>query len=423
MIRRCVESVNRNQGQVPPADRRSGVETPRPGEVRAVAVLLVCDTLVVVPPRAEKVVLAKNSDREPGEAQAIEVHPPRTHPAGARVRATWVELDQAPRTHGAVLSRPGWMWGAEMGVNEHGLAIGNEAVFTRVPVAKTGLTGMDLLRLALERAKGADEALELITWLIGRHGQGGRCGYRARSFRYHSAFVIADPRRAWLLETAGPFWAAARVEGTRTASNVLSIGGEATRVGPGTIDEARRRGWLGRGETFDFARCFGDPVYARLTGGHWRRACTARAIASGTIDARAMTSALRDHAGLAPHQGARLVMPCAHASWLPTRHAGQTTASLIAELEPGAAPRVWATGTSSPCLSVWKPVPLEGTDLGPAPGSDGADPESLWWRHERLHRAVLRDYETRRASFEGARLISASRRTRAPGRRARACPT
>ena len=171
-----------------------------------------CDTLVVVPPRAAKVVLAKNSDREPGEAQPIEVHPARRHSSGARLRATWIELDQVPRTHAIVLSRPAWMWGAEMGVNEHGLAIGNEAVFTRVPVADTGLTGMDLLRLALERAKDADEALDLVTWMIARHGQGGRCGYRARSFRYHSSFVIADPRGAWLLETAGAFWAALRIE-------------------------------------------------------------------------------------------------------------------------------------------------------------------------------------------------------------------
>jgi dipeptidase len=100
------------------------------------------------------------------------------------------------------------MWGGEMGANEHGLVIGNEAVFTKLPVAKTGLTGMDLLRLALERTKTAEEALELVVWMIAKHGQGGRCGYRQRNFRYHNAFVFADRESAWILETAGPYWAA-----------------------------------------------------------------------------------------------------------------------------------------------------------------------------------------------------------------------
>jgi len=44
----------------------------------------------------------------------------------------------------------------------------------------------------------AKSALDRITWRIARHGQGGR----------HDSFLIADAKHAWLLETAGRFWAA-----------------------------------------------------------------------------------------------------------------------------------------------------------------------------------------------------------------------
>lgn len=50
-------------------------------------------------------------------------------------------------THAVILSRPSWLWGAEMGANEHGVCIGNEAVWTKEPVGKgEALLGMDLLR-------------------------------------------------------------------------------------------------------------------------------------------------------------------------------------------------------------------------------------------------------------------------------------
>lgn len=356
-----------------------------------------CDTIAVVAGGA--VFLAKNSDREPGEAQVVEHLPRARHAPGARVRATYVELDQVGETHEVVLSRPAWLWGAEMGANEHGLAIGNEAVFTRVPVERTGLLGMDLLRLALERCKDADEALELIAWMLARHGQGGAAGYRNKRFRYHNAFMIADPRGAWLLETAGRYWAAERVRGARTTSNVLTIGKEATRVGPGTVDAARAR--LGRGRDFDFRAAFGDPVMSWLSAGDVRRACTLRA-AEPSLPA--LARALRDHGGVAPSEGVRMISPCAHASWLPTRGAGQTTGTMVSQLGPGGS-RHFLTGTSAPCLSVLKPVPLGGAlvDTGPAPRARGSDEQSLFWRSERLHRAVLRDYERRRATFEAER--------------------
>ncbi len=49
-----------------------------------------------------------------------------------------------------MLSKPSWMWGAEMGANEHGVVVGNEAVWTTLNDPYTDsqerLLGMDLLR-------------------------------------------------------------------------------------------------------------------------------------------------------------------------------------------------------------------------------------------------------------------------------------
>lgn len=64
------------------------------------------------------------------------------------LQCTYIEIDQVPKTYAVVLSRPAWLWGAEMGANEHGVCIGNEAVWGKEEVCdEEALLGMDLVRL------------------------------------------------------------------------------------------------------------------------------------------------------------------------------------------------------------------------------------------------------------------------------------
>jgi secernin len=337
----------------------------------------VCDSVVIV--ADGRVLLAKNSDRDPNEAQALEWHPPASHSPRATVRCTWIEIPQVARTHAVLLSRPFWMWGAEMGANEHGVAIGNEAVFTRQPYAASGLTGMDLLRLALERAATAAEAVSLIVELLERYGQGGGCGHERRGFTYHNSFAIADPNDAWVLETAGRQWASERVvAGVRSISNGLTIPG--------------------------FAEKHSDRVKTAVSECRVRQALTQREAEAGEPSPDALMSILRSHGRsrwpqYSPANGA-MAAPCMHAGGLLA--ASQTTASWVSELGAGSATH-WATGTAAPCTSLFKPFRVEEpVELGGSP-NDQADPRTLWWRHECLHRYALRDPGTAFPLFEPER--------------------
>ena len=65
------------------------------------------------------------------------------------LQCTYIEIEQAEATQGVILSKPAWMWGAEMGANEAGVVIGNEAVYTKLQSSKDAeekLLGMDLVR-------------------------------------------------------------------------------------------------------------------------------------------------------------------------------------------------------------------------------------------------------------------------------------
>jgi secernin len=174
---------------------------------------------------------AKNSDRPHDETQVVERHPRRA--AGGSLRTTHLEIEDTG-AHALIGSRLGWMWGFEHGVNEHGVAIGNERIFTVADPrgAPPGLTGMDLVRLGLERATSADAALDTMTGLLERHGQGGSGAERGND-PYWSSFIVADRHGAWVLETSDREWVAQPVAGGAAISNRVTLATGWTRGSAG----------------------------------------------------------------------------------------------------------------------------------------------------------------------------------------------
>ena len=316
-----------------------------------------CDTLGRVVNEG-LALFAKNSDRSPNEPQVIEYRPARDH-REKELRATYLTIEQAPHTYATLLSRPAWMWGAEMGVNEHGVCIGNEAVFTKGRYASTGLTGMDLVRLALERSASAGQAAELIPRLLEQYGQGGDCGYD-HSFFYDNAFLILDRREVWLVETAGKKWVRRKVS-AGSISNRLSIGAEGDEYSTGApFDFARA---LPRAGLLPFFGIEAAPCPDRTPG------CKSRK--RGGHDGRPA----HPSGGLFPadqgRRGRRL-----HARRRPC--GDHTTSSMVVEL--GERVTVWLTGSSTPCLSLFVPWEFGAEPQAPVFAAGRAEEAARWWR-------------------------------------------
>ena len=326
-----------------------------------------CDTLGKI--GKQQSFFAKNSDRSPNEVQILEYHAPKQGLSGT-LDCTYISVPQAEETYAVLLSRPSWMWGAEMGVNEFGLCIGNEAVFTKGAYGKTGLTGMDMVRLALERSKTSREALDLLISLLETYGQGGNCGFD-HDFYYDNAFLILDREELYVLETAGKQWVYKQYP-SANISNRLSIGAD----GDGCSS----------GEGFDFCRRFTEPVYTTFSGSVHRmrqlRSCLPHADSVlGCVDA------LCRHNDNVKNPFARgsVSSACMHYGGMVGDH---TTSSIVVSLEVERTV-VWSTGSSLPCVSLFKPW-LFGTEaVLPIVSEDCKEGEAYWLNAEKFRRSLL----------------------------------
>ena len=352
-----------------------------------------CDTSVVVGSATVdgSVIFAKNSDRPANECQPLRYYPRQSYPAKSQVRCTHREIPQAGETLAVLGSQPWWMWGFEIGVNELGVAIGNEAVYGREGYADDGLLGMDLIRLGLERGRTAHAALHVIVDLLEEFGQGGSADV-AMPRSYHNSYIIADPTEAWVLETAGRYWAAEKVKGRRAISNCFTIGTDWDEVSADLIDHAVARGWWKLGADFDFARAYGNPD-RDISSGQCRFARASEVLhGQPRLGVPDMIQVLRDHAGRRTNPlGESLPTPiCMHEA---PPNVGATAASMVVQLRPGPAnpltALVWHS-FGSPCLSGFHPshVAADPSVGELARGAGSFDPASPWWRNERIQRRV-----------------------------------
>jgi secernin len=304
-------------------------------------------------------VFAKNSDRAPSEVQVAWPFGRRSS-AGCTLRTQYLTIGDTG-AHATLLSCPTWLWGAEHGVNEYGVAIGNERVATTHDAAGAppALIGMDLVRLGLERARSAEQAVEVMGSLVETHGQGGIAD-AAHQDAYDSSFLVADADQVFVLETAGSEHASASFPAGTAISNRLTLGSDWTRASPA----------VGRGDDFSHRYDAGEDTRfadVRLAASR----AFLRAVPAGGLTPASTAAHLRDHGrgpwgapcarvetGPVPppthvEEDFRGVTVCMH-----VRDLVVTTASMIAELprrsDPEAPLRAWVAA-GSPCVSIYVP--------------------------------------------------------------------
>jgi secernin len=298
-----------------------------------------------------------------------------------------------------ILGRSFWAWGAELGCNEHGVAVGNEAAFSNQKAEQDGACCLDLLRIAVERGGTAREAVEAVGRVVETFGQGGNCQMMG-NFYFDTGLLIGDRREAWVVNCAGRHWAARQVEDVMAISNRYQI----------TDDWDLSSLEPENGTKPNFRTLFADEKREAQVAA-MQRECRALELLKrrkGEITVRDMADILRD-VGEDPDSYSipddelptRL---CMHAGPYEARFWHATGAMITDASDDGVL--VWMTATSATDLSCFKPLFFDATmpDMGPAPEGTYTD-GSLWWKHERLHRRAVADYHALkpeiRADFDG----------------------
>jgi dipeptidase len=270
-------------------------------------------------------------------------------------------------------SQPSGHWGYVCGVNEHRVAAGCLRLPAALPLSQPGLLGTDLVRLILERCHTALQAVDLLTSLISRHGQGAfpACPDAAA---HDNAILLADAHEAYVVEAAGQHWAHQEIQEIRAVCPARVIRQDWDRISPGLAAEAIARGlWPEDGSKLDFAGVFShDQAESRHTLQHWGRVTLSLQEYNGQLDLPLLQRLL------AGQLDTPLPDPVANA------HAPVAGFTTVLSAEREVSPAAWCA-FGAPSCTLYFPVYLEG-ELPPAFTEPGHEITGtlFWWRLKRL---------------------------------------
>ena len=326
-----------------------------------------CDCISLLAPTNSKVrsYFGKNSDREPNEIQLVE-HYPRSK-REKKQKVTHIEVDVAGQTNEIVISRPYWMWGAEMGLNEHGVCIGNEAIFSTASHARDGLLGMDLLRLALEYGESAETACQVMISYLEKYGQGGT-NSATKGLFYDNSFLVVDRKESFVFDAIGSEWRIRRNDQFSSISNFCDAAGSSP------LD-------VKRSASFAFSL---DHIYTPLGKGELRQKRTLKMLNGfgQETTAESVRNVLRSHGTVdyAPSAGNNGDV-CMHSG--PFTRINKTVGSMLVENYDEFAV-AWFTYSSNPCISLYKPF-----ILGKEVSSTISYGNEYWLKSEHAHRILF----------------------------------
>ena len=378
-----------------------------------------CDTMVIMGDATEdgSIIFAKNSDRQMNEPLSIRYYPSSRNSIPSKLKTTYIEIDEVEENHACILFSPSNIFGAEMGFNIHGLVIGNEALFTKIESFENGLTGMDLVRLVLQRCSTSIEGKNLIISLLNEYNQGGNCGF-SKTFYYQNSFLLVDQNEGWVIETIGKDYAAKRIsKGIYTISNRISFEGIETfdEYSPNLINRAIQNGWCLSTKDFHFSKCYSGfsynpkelyngfiKTYFASSRNREEKSKEFLTQKSSPINLKDIFQILRNHqSSVNPIKGLTNVDICMHSSFGPIKF-NQTTGSLISIL-PKSTDRIpihYITCSSLPCLAIYKPFWLHSLTKPPEfllndqkNSSLVYSSKNLWWKAEIINRNISKFYQ------------------------------